>query len=408
MNALLENAVLALTLIASAAAQDPLVPRTPVPATTRDAEWTEGSGRAASYRSALVQALEDAIGKAKGIAIARSPGVRSRLSVVANHSDGVPDGWFDGEGDEEREWVQQQIADFVQRYEIVKKEKAQDGQWEVTLRAQIVAVDPRSTPIVVDLTDDDLRKWQLERYEEDGAGGPFGKLNGNYEAPRISENLRASGAVHVAAKSAPVSVGDVVAPGEREKAGQRLVASHRVAVAWQAMVFKSLVERPNVARPTAGPRPQYLTSGAVQVTVKIVDLVRDVELYDRALTISLDMPPMTPVDRLDAFVVQLADRAKATVAETIVFTLRPPVVTRKWAGDGGEWFVEANVSRRVAQGYPEFVVGNNGSLAAPDWRTIGRATFVGGDDTACTFKLVAVDDPGAVEKDITEVRPSRE
>ena len=37
------------------------------------------------------------------------------------------------------------------------------------------------------------------------------------------------------------------------------------------MVFKSLVERPNVARPTSGPRPQYLTSAAVQVDLTILD-----------------------------------------------------------------------------------------------------------------------------------------
>ena len=60
-------------------------------------------------------------------------------------------------------------------------------------------------------------------------------------------------------------------------------------VTWQPMTFRSLVERPNAARPTLGPRPQYVTGGSVDVTVRVVDLVRDVELYDRPLSISLDL-----------------------------------------------------------------------------------------------------------------------
>jgi hypothetical protein len=408
MNALLPIAVSALILAASAAAQDPLVPRTPPPAIEHSDDWTEGFGRANNYRSALAQALEDAVGRAKGIAVARGAGVRSRLSVIADSTDKMPEGWFDGDAEEEKEWVQHQIAGFVKKYEIVKKEQSKDGAWEITVRAQIAGTGAAGQKVVVDLADNDVTAWKLERYEEDGAGEPFDRsVAGKFDGTRISQNLRASGVIEIAAKAAAVAVGDGAAPDEREKAGQRLVASHRVTVEWQPMVFKSLVERPNVARPTSGPRPQYLTSAAVQVTVKIVDLVRDVELYDRPMTISLDLAPTTPVDRLDAFVVQLADKAKAAVAGQIVFTLKPPVVTRKWAGDGGEWFVEASLPRRIAQGYTEFVVGNNGSLASPDWKTVARATLVGGDDTKCTFKLLSADDPSAIEPDISEVRPGK-
>ena len=409
MNALLELAVPVLALAVSAAAQDPaLVPRTPPPAIEHTDDWTEGFGRANSYRGALAQALEDAVGKAKGIAVARGAGVRSRLSVIADSTDKLPEGWFDGDAEEEKEWVQHQIAGFVKKYEIVKKEQVKDGAWEITVRAQIAGTGPAGQKIVVDLADNDVTAWKLERYEEDGAGEPFDRsVSGKFEGTRISQNLRASGAVEIAAKAASLTVGDGSAPDERDKAGQRLVASHRVTVEWQPMMFKSLVERPNVARPTSGPRPQYLTSATVQVTLKIVDLVHDVELYERPMTVSLDLPAMTPVDRLDAFVVQLADKAKAAVAGQIVFTLRPPVVTRKWAGDGGEWFVEASLPRRIAGGYTEFVVGNNGSLASPDWKTVARATLVGGDDTKSTFKLVNAGDPGAIEQGISEVRPGK-
>lgn len=388
-------------LALAAAAQQPAPPA----AAARADGWTEGFGRAASYRAALAAALEDAVGKAKGIAIARGPAVRSRLSVVSTHSDGVPVGWFDGEAEHEREWVQQQIAGFVQRYEVAAKAKGDDGQWEVTVRAQIATAGD-GPAVVVDLVDDDLRKWQLERFEEDAAG-PFDRIAGTYEGPRIAENLLASGLVRIAARGQSVDIGAGAAPREREKAGQQLVASHRVVVTWQPMLFRSQLERPNKARPTSGPRPQYLTSGSVQAMVEIVDLVQGLRLLQRPLTIALELPPGTPVERLDAMAVQLADQAKATVAETIAFALRPPVVLRKWAGDGGAWFVEAAVSRRTLQGYDTFAVGNQGSLASPDWRPVARATLIGGTDAACTFQLVDVVDPSAIEAGVTEVRPAR-
>jgi hypothetical protein len=174
------------------------------------------------------------------------------------------------------------------------------------------------------------------------------------------------------------------------------------------MQFQSLIEKPNIARPTSGPRPQYLTAGSVRVSVKVVDLVQNVEVLDRALTVALDVPRAAPVDKLDAFAVQLADKAKATVAETIFFALQPPAVVRKWPAEaGGEWLVEVAISKRVAQGYESFVVGNQGSLASPDWRAFGRAALVGGTEASCTFRLVEVDDPSRIEPGFTEVRPAR-
>jgi hypothetical protein len=131
----LPTLVLACCLVSIATAQEP----TPAPPAAAAAEtppggtWSEGFGRATNYRSALANAIEDAVGKVKGISVARGAAVRSRLSVVSDHKDGDKDGWFDGEADGEREWVQQQIAGFVLRYEVAKKEKAQDGHWEVTV-----------------------------------------------------------------------------------------------------------------------------------------------------------------------------------------------------------------------------------------------------------------------------------
>ncbi|MFY9342062.1 MAG: hypothetical protein WAT39_06220 [Planctomycetota bacterium] len=369
--------------------------------------WTEGFGRGVSYRAALAAALEDAVGKAKGIAVARAGAVRSRLAVVGNWSEDLKPGWFDGEAEGEREWVQQQIAGFVQQYEISKKGKADDGQWEVTVRAKIAALASGGT-FVLDLDDDDLRKWLLERFEEGGGDAPFGKAQGTYEAPTIRENLRATGAVQFVAKSGGVQVGEGAAPQEREKQGHRVVASHRVVVRWQPMRFQSLVEKLNKARPTSGPRPQYLTAASVQVALKIVDLVRDVEVLERPLTVALTIPPGTPVERLDGMAVQLADQAKAAVAEAVFFALRPPVVARKWPGDDGkDWFVEVALAKRIAQAYDSFAIGNQGSLASPDWRSIGRAAFVGGTDASSTFRLVDVADPSLIEPGVTEVRPAK-
>ena len=392
--------------LAGLAAQQPAP--APAPAVAPEADgWTEGFGRAPSYRSALAAALEDAVAKAKGVTVARGAGVRSRLAVVSSGKVELPEGWFDGEADLEREWVQQQIAGFVERYDVLAKGKADDGHWEVTVRAKVASAANAPELFVVDLADDDLRAWKLERFEEGAAGGPFATVDGTYEAPSIRENLRATGVVRVLASGSGVTVRDGSSPQERDKAGRQLVASHRVAIDWQPMQFQSLVEKPNAARPTRGPRPQHLTSASVRVAVVVTDLVQNVDVLDRTLTVALDVPPETPVERLDALAVQLGDRAKATVAEAVFFALQPPVVLRKWAGDGGEWLVEAAISRRVAQGYDEFAVGSFGSLASPDWRPLGTATLVGGADASCTFRLRDVEDLARIEPGVTEVRPAR-
>ena len=369
--------------------------------------WSEGFGRATNYRTALANAIEDAVGKSKGIAVARGPGVRSRLSVVANYSDQVPNGWFDGEADSEREWVQQQIAGFVQKYEVKQKEKANDGQWEVTVRAQVAVHDANEPEMVIDLQDSELSKWQLERFEE-GQGTAFARDSGNYQAPRLAENLRRTNVIKVVAKSGGVSIGSGAAVREREKAGQQLVASHRIVVQWQPMQLRSEQERPNRARPTSGPRPEYLVAGSVRVDVKVVDLVQNIDVLELPLTIPIDIPPGTTADRRDAFVVALADKATAAVAELAFFALRPPVVVRKWPSDDGkDWLVEVKLSRRIVSGYDTFVVGNNGSLASPDWQRLGTAVLVGGTDSSCTFKLQGVEDLARIEPKVTEVRPTR-
>jgi hypothetical protein len=412
MNPLLSLAVLPMFVagVAAVRAQEPAAPSAPAAPTVPTEGWTEGFARGTSYRAALAEAIEDAVAKAKGIGVARSGGVRSRLSVVGKPSlePKEKEGASDGESQEDREWVQQQIAGFVEAYEVTKKGKVEDGQWEVTVRCKIASLDSRGVQFVVELTDNDLRKWQLERFEEGGADAPFARAEGNYEAPTIRDHLRATGVVQIVAKSGGVDAGAGASPQEKEKQGHRLIASHRIEVVWQPMQFQSLVEKVNKARPTRGPRPQFLTAGSVRVAVKVVDLVRDVEVVERTQTIALDLPPATPVERFDAFVVQLADKAKATVAEAVFFALQPPVVVRKWPSDDGkEWFVEVAMSRRVAQGYEAFAVGNQGSLASPDWRSLGAAAFVGGNEGSSTFRLVDVADLASIEPRVTEVRPAK-
>jgi hypothetical protein len=359
---------------------------------------SEGFGRAASYRQALAMALEDAVGKARGIAVARGPGLRSRLEVVAagaSAAEAEPDAW-----------VALQLDGFVSSYEVARKAKADDGQWEVTVRAA-VATATAPGPFAIDLEDNDLRRWQLARFEEGGAGAPFAKVEGAYEAPSIRDHLRATGRVRIVAADGVVAPAGA-APRERGKAGHRLIASHRVRVQWEPMQFTSLVEKPNPARPTTGPRPQYLTAASVRAAIAITDLVQGVAVFERALTVALDVPAGTPVERLEAMAVQLADQAKAEVAETIFFALEPPTVVRKWPGEGGEdWFVEAAIARRIAGAYDAFVVGNAGSLASPDWRPLGRAVLIGGNGATCTFRLLESVDPSRIEAGVTEIRPAR-
>ncbi len=406
MNSLPQLLVLA-SCLGWLAGQEPVAPTIASQGAASET-WTEGFARATSYRAALAEALEDAVGKAKGVAVARGAAVRSRLSVVSNYTQELPNSWFDGEAHSEREWVQQQIAGFVQRYEVVKKGKADDGQWEVTVKAQVAALAAGGGLMTIDLADNDLRSWQLDRFEEGVPDAPFAKVAGNYDAPSLRENLRATGVVRVLANSAGVAVGEGAAPSEKEKTGHRLVASHKVVVVWQPMQFQSLVEKPNKARPTTGPRPQFLTAGSVQVAVKVLDLVHDLEVLDRSLTIALDVPSASPVDRLDAFAVQLADMAKAAVAETVFFALVPPVVVRKWPAEPGPgWLVEVAMSRRVAEAYAAFSIGTQGSLASPDWRSLGKAAFVQGTATSCTFRLIDVADPASIEPGVAEVRPAK-
>jgi len=396
--------VLASLSSASVVAQD----APPAVAAARDG-WTTGAGSGPNYRTALAAALEDAIERRHGVRIVRGAGVRSRLAIVAR-----PTGDADAkaaplpaEAEIEHEWVARQLDGVVETYEVTRKDRHDDGRVDVEVRAKVAAFTPGKEAFVVDLVDDDLRQWRLERFEEGAEGGPFDKLEGAYEAPSIRDNLRATQRVKFTARSAGVKAGADAALRERGKVGQQLVPSHRVVVGWQPMQFRSEVERPNRARPTSGPRPQRLTAGAVRVSVKVVDLVEDVDVLDRTLTIDLAVPPGTPVERLDAMAVQLGDQAKAAVAEAIFFALQPPVVTRKWTDDAGSWLVEAAVGRRVASAYDGFSVGAMGSLASPDWRPVGRAVCVGGDDATCTFRLVDVADPSLVEVGVSEVRPAR-
>lgn len=365
--------------------------------------WSEGYGRATNYRSALANALEDAVAKVKGIAVARDPAIRSRLSVVSGGKEGDKDNAFSGEADGEREWVQQQIAGFVLAYDVLKKEKAADGHWEVTVKAQIAAHDEGAGTLVVDLVDSDLRRWQLETADEDRPGA-ITKKSGDFAGPKIGDYLRRSGVVKIVAKGSGVRVGEGADVREKEKAGHQLVASHRVTINWQPITVQSLVEKTNKARPTSGPRPEFTTGGSVTVSVRVDNLVENVELVDETFTVTADPGSATPVDRLDTFVNALVDKAKALVAEKVFFTLRPPVVTRKWQ-EGDSWRVEAKMSKRIAAMYRSFQIGNNGSLSSPDWQSVGTAVLVDGNDTTCTLRLERIDDLDRLEAGLTEVRP---
>jgi hypothetical protein len=392
-----------------AAGAPPAPPPAVLPAPAGDT-WSEGFARAGTYRAAIAQALEDAVAKVRGVAIARGPEVRSRLTIVGEHKDGERDGWFDGTAEGEREWVQQQVAGFVVTYEVQEKKKADDRQWEVRVRALVAGHDRFESALVIDLTDGEVRKWQLDRYEEGGVDRPFAQKTGEFQGPRIADYLRSTGAVQILADRSAADRGQPAGASarERDKAGRQLVASHRVTVEWQPVLVQSVVERSNPARPTSGPRPEYLSGGSVAVALRIVDVVHGTELLSERFAVGAEPGATMPVERIDAYVTALVDRAKAQVAQRLYFALRPPVVLRKWAGEGGAWFVEARFDRRVAVAFPAFAIGLNGSLAAPDWQSLGAATFVGGTSTTCTFRLEGPVDVTRIEVGAAEVRPAQD
>jgi len=418
MNHPLLASVVAAVLAAVVPAQDP----TPAPGSTgapaakpdgaagksaeRGGKWSEGFGRATNYRTAFSTALENAVLKVKGTSIERGPALRSRLSVVTNHSDGDKNGWFDGEGDAEHEWVLQQLSGFVVSYEELKKEKSKDdGQWEVTVKALVADYDPDAASLVVDLVDNDLRQWQMQKVDEEN--GAVTNSGGDYIGPKIAQYLRDTKLVKIAAKSAGVSTGAQSEKVEREKAGHQLVPSHQVTIAWKPVVVQAKVFRKNKALPSSD-RKEAVVGGAVQVSVRIVDLVQNTELVDDSFTVSADQPEnrIDPknTEALHGFVNTLVDKAKAAVAEKIFFALRPPVVTRVWQ-EGDEWRAEVRMSKRIAAGYRSFQLGSGGALSSPDWQAVATAVLIDGNDTTCQLRLQKVDDPARIVIEHTEVRP---
>ncbi len=383
--------------VVAAGAQKPIV--------ADQEEWGEGFGHATSYRVALAQALEDAVAKAKGVEVARGPSIRSRLSIVSEHEDGAKAGFFDGSEELERDWVQQQISGFVREYEVTKKGKVDDRNWEVTVRALVASLQQLESELVIELIDNGLRSWQHERYEEDGPGRAFDRRKGQFEGPKIGDYLRRSGAVKIVSRGAGVKVAPQSERTEREKLGHQLIASHRVVINWQPLTVRSMVEKPNQARPTRGPRPEHMQGGSVQVAVKVEDLIEGTVMLEETFSVPGDKPESYSADRSEAFITQLVDKAKAAVAKKVFFTLRQPVVMRKWAGVGGKWFVEVRISRRVASGFKKFSIGNNGSLGNPDWQNLGSAKLVGGSGASCTFQLDGVGDLALVAAGVSEVRP---
>ena len=307
------------------------------------ASWCEGLGRGPSRRAALAAALGDAVARARGAWLASGPAVQSRLAVVAGRRGDA--------GEVSSGWVARQVAGFIEAVEVQE---------------------------------------QRER--------AFDRRTGAFHGPKIADYLRRSGAVEVvAAPPGPAAAG----------AADALSASHRVRLEWQPARVRSLVEKPNRARPTKGPRPEHMSAGVVDVSVHIDDLARGVTVLDETLAISAPASQRWSIARLDRFVTELVDLAKARVAQKIFFALQPPVVLRKWAGDGGDWFVEARVGKRVAGGFSRFVLGVDGSLTSPDWQQLATAELVGGSAASCVFRLQNLTDPSRVEVGVCQVLPSR-
>lgn len=253
-------------------------------------------------------------------------------------------------------------------------------------------------PLVLELTDNGLSQWQLQRHAGPGTGGPE-QRKGRFEGPEIATYLRQGADVQI------LTAGKAEAAGAPN--GRRLTASHRVTIEWQPMSLVSVVAPQNLARPTLGRRPAYLRDASVEVRLRIEDVAQRTELLNESFSIAADRGNHDE-DQLAAFVITLADKAQAEVAMRIYFALRPPVVMRKWTDKQGQWRVEARIARRVVAGFPAFQVGNQGTLSSPDWQKLATATLLDGNKMSCTFALKGTFEANSVEVGRSEVRPFRQ
>ena len=388
---LMHPVAFAMILVGNLAAQEapPKAPADQLERAAGEVAWTLGRGSATTFGAALAGALGDAVLQVKGAAYVQSSALQSRLARIADRDVRDPGAGL------ERGWVLTQLAGYVRDYEVASKRQADDRTWVVVVRARVTGPAAGGSELAVELIDNGLSNWSLERFEEGGPGRAFDRRVGRFEGPRIAAYLRRGGGVKVvnpAKESTQTSKGQV-AP------------AYRVVVDWQPVVVRSMVEKPNRARPTKGPRPEFISGGTVEVALRIEDLETRATLLDEKLSVPSGRSEPWSVDRLDAYVTDLVDVAKATVARTIFFALRPPVVLRKWVGDGGAWHAEVRMSRRAAAGFREFVLGNAGTLASPDWQRLAGATLVGGTAATCTFRLDDLVDAARVEVGFTEVRP---
>lgn len=382
-----------ITFVASLGAQAPSSPQDAQAPVAADAAWSPGEGQGSSYRSALARAISSAVVAARGAGAAEDASVRARLRIVAEYDAGLQ--VFDASGERERAWVLGQLVGIVDDYVVASRVQGEGAAWVVRVRARVASVN--GPAFVVELEDGGIGSWELERFEEGGLGQAFDRRRGRFEGPPIASYLRRSGLVKLASGQTDGA----------ERAQSRSVPSHRVVVTWKPLAVRSTLEKPNPARPTKGPRPEQLSGGVAEVTLRVEDLTQGVTLLNEELSIPSNASGAWPSSRLDAYVNELVDQAKAQVAQRIYFALSPPVVLRKWVAQGGAWHVEVKIPERVARGARAFVAGADGGLSSPDWQRVAAATLVGGSATSCTFRLEGLTDASKIDVGVTEVRPVR-
>ena len=103
--------------------------------------------------------------------------------------------------------------------------------------AGVASLDELQSELAIELVDNDLREWQFERFEEDGPGRPFDRRKGKFRGPKIGDYLRHSGAVKVVSGDAGAAAPSGSARSQREKLGNRAVASARVGVCSDRKMF---------------------------------------------------------------------------------------------------------------------------------------------------------------------------
>lgn len=372
--------------------------------------WSEARGTGPTRSDALGQAIEGAVMRVNGLRVATGPALRARLGLVKNQDGSV----CSTEGTLEVARVVHQLEGFVDQVEVKEEKQGANGSWSVHVRCLVAGYDPKRAEFVVqlagspkqgrDLPYQELGSCLLVNVDEEtgtqSSSGPHA-LAGT----RVAECLVNTNRVKIGYRGAGVRLDGDSDPREAAKAGKGLVATHRIDIEWDPVVVRVVTRKQSKSRPTSR-RHQDLDTAYVTARIAVRNLVEKTEIpvFDVPIVCPAawfrqgDEALATDQDSLRGYAQRVAAFAEGEVAKQVYFKLRPPVVLRKWQGDGerAPWFVEVDLPRHVASEFAVFEFGHKGTVSGSGWHPVARGKLVDGGDTS-TFELAPGGDVAAIE-----------